>query len=766
MVKEKIMPFLKKAANPTVLLIVYQSAALLSGLIFSYSGKSFDYSPLGVAFVCAVREKYRISASIGAALGYILYCDSLNALRFIAAILCAYVLSKLLCSFDFTATALSMGLISAFCLFSTGLSLGFAQGLGAKLFFASLTEAVFSFCACFVIRLSVLQFEIKPSLKGVSLKELILYSFCVSFMIWSFQGFSFERFSPSAAVIFYLILLLPDLCSGLGSAVFGSASCAVFCALSDGAVLPLGFVLGSAACTLAYFSSKESRLRILYLLLTSVILFFLHLPFDGAFVIEAAAASILFVATPEKVKKYVISYLSGSGEQIYDNAIKNGLYSQLHLASSAVEEISNTVTAVCEGLDSGVRSARGEIISKVTSELCASCSNYEHCWLESREKTVKVFDELIEQLQKNEPIDYQNMSANARNRCIKGVPLARAFNLAFQNYMVESLIIKEKNEMRRSIAEQFYSVGDIIDDIAKGLEENYCPEEGLSDRIRSVCFSLGIKTDRVICKKSENGRLKIEMECEEIKKEFSRTLLREKLEDICSKRLEQPVIIRGEKSDCISVCEKHTFSVEVGTSQIASNGEILCGDSFEHFYDGRGSFDVVLADGMGTGARAALDSSMARGLTETLLKKGISPSGTLRLVNSALMVKSPEESMSSLDIMQVDMFSGKTEFFKAGAAASFVRHKGRVQEIKRPAMPLGILHRVEFARSHGKISTGDIAVMVSDGIADCGVDAIRDVLRKNAFLPSEEIAEKLTETAKKISGEKHDDMTAVVCKFY
>jgi stage II sporulation protein E len=540
----------------------------------------------------------------------------------------------------------------------------------------------------------------------------------------------------------------------------------VYCALSEGTILPFGFVFGSAACTVAYFSSKDQRYRVLYLLLSSAVLFFLRIPFDGAYVIEAAAASVLFIVTPEKVKKYVIGFLSGSGEPIYDNAIKKGVSAQLHLASSAVEEVSNALTAVCAGLDRGLPSARGEVFSRVTGELCSGCPNYEHCWLECREKTVGVFDELFSSLKENEYVDYQNMSASARNRCIKGVQLARAFNLSFQNYNAESMSKQEKNEMRRTVAEQFYSVGDIIDDIAEGLEENYYPLETLGETISVACYSFGIKSKRVLCKKGENGRLKIEIECEQIEKEFSRTLFKEKMEAICSKQLELPVLIRGEKSDCIRICEKHALGVEVGTSQIASNGEKLCGDSFEHFYDGRGSFDVVLADGMGTGPRAALDSAMARGLTQTLLEKGISPRGTIRLVNSALMVKSPEESMSSLDIMQVDMFSGKTEFFKAGAAASFVRHKGRVQEIKKPAMPLGILHRVEFASLRGVVSCGDIAVLVSDGIADCGADFVRDILRNNASLPSEEIAVRLTEKARKIGGEKHDDLTAVVCKFF
>ena len=55
--------------------------------------------------------------------------------------------------------------------------------------------------------------------------------------------------------------------------------------------------------------------------------------------------------------------------------------------------------------------------------------------------------------------------------------------------------------------------------------------------------------------------------------------------------------------------------------------------------------------------------------------------------------------------------------------------------------------------------------MVSDGVADCGERTIREIIRKNAAVPSERLAEMLTQTAAKAKGNRHDDLTAVVCKF-
>lgn len=765
-IRKRLSPFLKSPAYGYALSAVKQAAAVGTGFLFAFSGRGFTLSPLGVAAVCASAEKYRISVSIGSSLGYIMYCDSLSALRYIAAVLCAFVLSKLLSSFDYAVTPPFLAGVAAFCIFSTGLALGFAEGLGFRLFTSSMTEAVYAFCSGFVLRLAVSRFEIKPTLKNMSLGEFILASFVLSLFLWSLGGTGFALFNPINVIIFYLLLTLPELYSSLGSVIFGVCVFTVFSAFSEGTRVPLSFILGAFSCSVSFLSSRKIRLRAAFFLSSTLLVYLISSPFEGSFIFESVTAALLFCLTPQKYQKSFVNYLSGSSEPIYNNSFGNGLSAQLHLASTAVEEISTAVTAVSSTLDRGLPSARNEVFSLVTGELCSSCVNYEKCWQREREKTVEFFDGLLERLEKNEFIDFQNLSVEAKARCIKGVQLASSFNSGFCNYTVESLRLKEKNEMRRTVAEQFSSVSDIIDDIAVGFEKNGFPDEALSEKVRYVCFSFGLKPERAVCKIGRNGRLTIEIECKEIPKEFTGTLFRERLEDVCSKRLEQPVIIGGEESELITVCEKYPLAVEVGTSQITSKGERLCGDSVEHFYDGRGTFDVVLADGMGTGPRAALDSSMARGLTGTLLKKGISPTGTLKLVNSALMVKSTDESLSSLDIMQVDMFSGKTEFFKAGAASSFVRHKGRVQEIKKPALPLGILHKVEFGSMKGSVSGGDIAVMVSDGIADCGTETVREIIRKNAALSSDELASLLTKTAEKLAGEKHDDLTAVVCKFH
>ena len=755
------------SAHPIIKQALSQLSTAAFGFVLAYSGRGYAFSPLGAAFVSAVRENVRVSAALGSAFGYIMACDSLNSLRYIAAVLCAYILSRLLGTFEFRHSVLLGACISMFCVLSTGAALALAEEKRTSIIIGFFVESVIAFFVSALFKKAIELYLRQRTFFKLPVQSFSVYAFFLGIVLWSVSTLITPIIDPTRIAVFYLIMLFSVAYSGIGAMVFGTGVCAVFSVLSGGEILPVCFCVGAAACMLSGFSSKIIPMCSVSLLGVNAMLFFLDLPYQSAFMTEAAVAAILFVLTPRDWIKSLESRLTGSNELISDSAIRTGVKTRLRMAANAVSEVGNAVSAVSAGLDRGVPTMKSEVLSLVTSQLCRECSHYDKCWKENRQKTVENFEKMLIILRNNEVINSDNLPVDVRNSCVKSIQLSQVFNRSFYDCALTAITEKNRNEIRRSVAEQFGSVCDIIEDISLSLENDGSFDEILSQKVKILLHSFDIKARETVCRISENGRMIIEAECETITKEFNRTHLRDRLGELCKRRFELPTVISGETGDYISVCERYRLSVELGSIQITSNGEKLCGDSFETFYSGRGDFDVVLADGMGTGARAALDSSMTRGLAKKLIESGVSAAGTAKLVNSALIIKSKEESLSSLDIVRVDMFSGKTEFYKAGAAPSYIRRRGgRIQEIKKPALPLGILHRIDNNASYGAVSSGEIIVMVSDGIGDCGSEKIKSVIKKNSDKSSKALAEALTDEAKKEKGERHDDLTAVVCKFY
>ena len=158
-----------------------------------------------------------------------------------------------------------------------------------------------------------------------------------------------------------------------------------------------------------------------------------------------------------------------------------------------------------------------------------------------------------------------------------------------------------------------------------------------------------------------------------------------------------------EEEMCIRDSERTVYSVETAKIQHSCDGQKVCGDALEEIWDGRGNVHLLLSDGMGSGSRAALDSAMTFCLLKKLVTAGFSFDSSLELVNAALLVKSEEESLSTVDVATVDLYSGETQFLKAGAAPTFVYRDGSVVKVEAASMPAGILKGVDFAKSRLKL---------------------------------------------------------------
>ena len=167
---------------------------------------------------------------------------------------------------------------------------------------------------------------------------------------------------------------------------------------------------------------------------------------------------------------------------------------------------------------------------------------------------------------------------------------------------------------------------------------------------------------------------------------------------------------------------------------------------------------------MGTGGRAAVDGAMTSAMAESLLKAGIGFDSMLQTVNSALIAKSGDESLATMDVACIDLFSGKAEFLKAGAACTVLRRGRRSELIEASSVPVGIMPGVEFATAEREVNVGDIVVMVSDGVVAAGSEWLVDLVvawdeEENPNM----LAQNITDEARKRRSDGHeDDVTALV----
>lgn len=156
----------------------------------------------------------------------------------------------------------------------------------------------------------------------------------------------------------------------------------------------------------------------------------------------------------------------------------------------------------------------------------------------------------------------------------------------------------------------------------------------------------------------------------------------------------------GKKDECIiKLVEEEKFKILTGVAKEKKNSAVISGDSYSFMKLKDEQFLLALSDGMGSGSRASEESCAAIELLEDFMETGFDKDIAIKMINSVLLLKSNEESFSTLDMAIIDLYSGIAEFIKIGAVSSFLKRDDEVEIIGSSSLPVGILNHVDIDTS-------------------------------------------------------------------
>ncbi|MBR4049916.1 MAG: SpoIIE family protein phosphatase [Clostridia bacterium] len=316
-------------------------------------------------------------------------------------------------------------------------------------------------------------------------------------------------------------------------------------------------------------------------------------------------------------------------------------------------------------------------------------------------------------------------------------------------------------EIKQLVRDQFSTLALAVGDIS----DRFCGETRFdtvtASKIAFVLENYGIKPVEIICSET-SGISRIEISAQKLKGKFSRSALMSDMESACGYKLSNPTVREEKDKTMLTFVRKPRMNIVVGKAQFSADESAMCGDTCDCFPDKDGNQIIVISDGMGTGPRAAVDGAVAAWLFAKLLVAGLNFDSSLRLSNSALIVKSQEETVATIDAAKINLHTGEAQLFKAGAGVSLVCRGRKVYQYGKPSMPLGILREIEFDKETVSLSKGDILLMMSDGVSSACYGLIADELRKSNRKDPSALAERVVEIAKNSGSGRHlDDITAV-----
>ena len=155
-------------------------------------------------------------------------------------------------------------------------------------------------------------------------------------------------------------------------------------------------------------------------------------------------------------------------------------------------------------------------------------------------------------------------------------------------------------------------------------------------------------------------------------------------------------------------------------------------------------------------------------LMERFLEAGFSEETALRMLNAACVLHDQEDSYSTMDICEVDLYQGDVSFYKIGAAAAFIKRGEDVECIPCANLPVGADMEPQIEIQHSHVSGGDYVVLMTDGVLEhlnvpSPEQTICDILASLQVSNPNEIAKKILERVTLFTGgQVRDDMTVLV----
>lgn len=214
--------------------------------------------------------------------------------------------------------------------------------------------------------------------------------------------------------------------------------------------------------------------------------------------------------------------------------------------------------------------------------------------------------------------------------------------------------------------------------------------------------------------------------------------------------------------------EEPDYHLLTGTARAVKETEKISGDNYSFYEADPGRRMILLSDGMGSGEKACEDSERVIEIMESFLTAGFRKETAVQMINGTLAAAGQEQNLPTLDICDIDLYTGECEFVKAGAACTYIKRGHLVDRLSAQNLPLGVFGQIEVESISRSLQNGDYIIMLSDGVLDAlsqgiGEEVLPEIIGKMDYASPGEIANQLLAYCLKQSGgQVRDDMTVLV----
>lgn len=733
--------------RPRVPRMLYESCGgFLSGLLLAGTYVGNMTSPLPIAIAANLGSAGAVSVLAGSLISYLIsntMLDNLPLLFALVVVVCLRVMKR--------PAKTSAGIAC-----STGLCVFFSGIVVSLLFHASGAEVIgYTMTAALTGCASYFMHAVFASVRSTGKIPLRSTDGCAAAVVLILTVAAFSCYgipSMNAGGIISVAVTL------IGAKKFRCAG-GVIC----GALSACGAILGSPEAGMPLLILPVGGLLVGYLaeknrfLIAGVFFLFslMALITFGTSLLQISAVINLFLGSAAFLfldSSWLDKWLVTDLPDRSDNTLP--LSSRLQYMADAIRSVREDTDAIAAILPQ--EEPTGDATREVCETVCGSCRHKLRCWESAYEETLTGFRKMESHLGADLPPIPEELA-----HCSRKERLRALFSRHAANRRKARFLAARTAESRTVLLEQLAAAEDLLHATSDHLHIRYSSE--LSDTVRRKLLHYGYPCDSAAVYHTQSDRLMIEMCCQGRELDGCLPTIKHILSESLNLTLEELDPIFSGDTVRYRLCQRPKYRLEHFTSALHASQETISGDTALLFTDNAGNPYLVLSDGMGTGKNAAIESRMTTELFRKFISGGICGAAAIRMMNGLLLTKSPQETFATLDVARFDLDAGEMTMMKSGAAATLIRHGGKVSRISATTFPLGLEPEGEASVRHVMLYPDDIILMLSDGVSEETYPLIRQLLESSSDL--EQIVMEICDKAEIFAGgNRRDDVTVCAAR--
>ncbi len=483
--------------------------------------------------------------------------------------------------------------------------------------------------------------------------------------------------------------------------------------------------MGAAGLAAGLYSGRRIRSTLCFAATgAAVVLWRWNMGLNMAALCEVIAAGVLFISVPAGLwERAGVLFVTEQEESVKDGA-REYVGSRLSAAAQAFHALHETMRSAFRRTSINDNDT-AVIFDRAADRVCRGCALRSACWERDYITTFNALNDATAAMLRRGSAQAEDFPTHFSGKCIRFREFLAAVNRELTGLLCRRQYANRIRDSRRTVCSQYGQLSRLLTEAAQELEQPLTVDTARQRRLRQHLSLLGLEGDgTVFYDRDQHLRVRI---CGPA----AGQLAGQREVAVISELMDMPLYLLEQGEQVLILAQSEPFMAVAGIAARKKGGEAVSGDAGTWFKQEDGRVYMLLCDGMGSGVDAGRESGLAVRLLEQFLKAGVETENALAILNDALALRSEEEgSFTTVDLLQVDLFTGCAAVWKFGAAPTYVRTATGVRRIGASSLPAGMDPRggrADCARL--TLVEGDWVLMVSDGVCPDGEDgALRALL--------------------------------------